>query len=120
MDNLFTLHCIAWQAGAPLLQEVRAAACEIGLLNQAEVAPDEMDERSRHALALGKTGRAIGCARITTDGQIGRMAVLPHEHRAQIEAALIEMLNDYLREKKLAKPTAVKTKRKSQSSRIGA
>lgn len=120
MDNQFTLHCIAWQSGAPLLQEVRAAACGIGLLNQVEVLPDEVDDRSRHALVLSKTGRAIGCARITPDGQIGRMAVLPHEHRAQIEAALIEALNDYLRENKLAKPAAVKTKRNSKSSRLAA
>jgi hypothetical protein len=114
------MHCIAWQSGAPLLQEVRAAACGIGLLNQSEVFPDEVDERSRHALALGTNGRGIGCARITPEGCIERLAVLPHEHRAQIEAALIEVLNDYVHENKRAKTSAVKTKLKSHSSRIGA
>ena len=120
MSNPFTMHCIAWQSGAPLLQEVRTAACGIGLMNQSEVLPDDMDERSRHALALGTNGRGIGCARITPEGRIERMAVLPHEQRTQIEAALIEVLNDYAHENKRAKTTVVKTKRKSQLSRIGA
>jgi adenylosuccinate synthase len=74
MRNPFTMHCIAWQAGAPLLQEVRAEACETGLLNQSEAIPDEVDERSRHALALGTNGRGIGCARITPEGRIERIA----------------------------------------------
>jgi GNAT superfamily N-acetyltransferase len=118
MDNQFTLHCIAWQAGAPLFLEIRLAACEIGLLSLDALLSDEMDDRSRHALVLGKTGRAIGCARLTPHGIIERMAVLPHEQRAQIEAAMIEALNDYARENKLTRNTAIKAKPKSQSSRL--
>lgn len=116
MQNPFTMHCIAWQAGAPLLQEVRAEACGIGLLNQSEVLPDEIDEVSCHALALGTNGRGIGCARITPEGRIERMAVLPHENRVQIEASLIEVLNAYAHENRRTRITAVKTKHKSQSS----
>ena len=103
MDNQFTLHCIAWQAGAPLLLETRVAACEIGLLKLDEALPDEQDECSRHALVLSKEGRAIGCARITPEGNIARVVVLPHEQRSQIKAAMIEALNDYARENKPAK-----------------
>jgi hypothetical protein len=119
MQNPFTLHCIAWQAGAPLLQEVRAAACEIGLLNQSEVIADETDDRSRHALALAENGRGIGCARITPEGCIERMAVLPHEHRIQIEAAMIEMLNTFIRENKRGRTLSVKAERNFQPSRLG-
>jgi len=120
MDNQFTLHCINWQAGAPLLLEIRLAACEIGLLSLEELLPDEMDDRSRHALVLSKTGRAIGCARLTPKGNIERLAVLPHEQRSQIEAAMIEALNIYARENKLAKNSAIKVKQKSQPSRLAA
>jgi hypothetical protein len=120
MDNQFTLHCIAWQAGAPLLLEIRMAACEIGLLSLDEVMPDEMDDRSRHALALSKTGRGIGCARLTPDGQIARMAVLPHGQRSLIEVAMIEALNDFARETKLVKKAATKSKPKSQAGRLAA
>jgi GNAT superfamily N-acetyltransferase len=112
------MHCIAWQAGAPLLQEVRAAACEIGLLNPIDVLPDELDMQSRHALALGTNGRGIGCARITPKGRIERVAVLPHEHRAQIEAALIEALNEYAHENKRAGTTATNLGRKALSGRL--
>lgn len=114
----FTMHCIGWQACAPLLQEVRTEACVIGLLNQSEVQPDEMDEQSRHALALGANGRGIGCARITPEGRIERVAVLPHPQRLQIEAALIEVLNDYTHENKREKTAAIMTKRNSKSSRL--
>ena len=120
MDNQFTLHCIAWQAGAPLLLEIRVAACEIGLLSLDEVMPDELDGHSRHALVLSKTGRAIGCARLTPEGHIARMAVLPHEQRSQIEVAMIEALNDYARENKRAGNAAMKAKPKTQPSRLAA
>jgi GNAT superfamily N-acetyltransferase len=120
MDNQFTLHCIAWQAAAPLLLETRLSACEIGLLSLDELLSDEMDDRSRHALVLGKTGRAIGCARLTPQGIIDRLAVLPHEQRAQIEAAMIEALNDYARENKRARNAAIKAKPKSQPGRLAA
>ncbi|MFZ2163817.1 MAG: GNAT family N-acetyltransferase [Sideroxyarcus sp.] len=120
MDNQFTLHCINWQAGAPLLLEIRLAACEIGLLSLDELLPDEMDDRSRHALVLSKTGRAIGCARLTPQGNIERSAVLPHEQRSQIEAAMIEALNEYARETKRARNTAIKAKPKSHAGRLAA
>jgi predicted GNAT family N-acyltransferase len=38
---------------------------------------DELDAVSTHFIARDDGGRAIGCARLTPDGRIGRMAVLP-------------------------------------------
>jgi hypothetical protein len=118
MDNQFTLHCIAWQSGAPLLLETRAAASAIGLLHMDEALPDDKDEYSRHALVLSKEGRAIGSARITPEGIIARVVVLPHEQRVQIEAAMIEALNNFARENKQEKNTARRSKPKSQSGRL--
>ena len=95
MQELFTVHSVPWQVGAQLFREVRAVAYELNLQSIAELLTDEMDEHSRHALALNESGRAIGCARITPDGTIQRMLVLPVARRTQIEAAMIEVLNDY-------------------------
>lgn len=100
MYNQLTLHCITWQAGAPLLQQVRVAACKAGLLTQIEAQPDEMDERCRHILALSKDGKSgIGSARISPNGDIERMVILPRdlesERRILIETAMTELLSDY-------------------------
>jgi len=91
MSTSFTFHCIEWQAGADLFRDVRIAACASGLLDATEMGADDMDEISRHALALTKGGRAIGCARLTPAGRIERIAVMPHEQRDQVENALIEV-----------------------------
>ena len=98
MHNQFTLHCIAWMAGAPLIKEVRAAACKAGLMGPAEAQQDELDERCRHALAISKDGYAIACARLTPSGKVERMAVFPGAQCMQIESALTELLSDYARE----------------------
>jgi hypothetical protein len=95
MNSSITYHCIAWQAGAPLLQEIRMAACRTGLIDEAEALPDEMDAQCRHALALSACGKIIGCARLMSSGRVDRMVVLPHEHQARIEAAMSEVLRDY-------------------------
>jgi hypothetical protein len=100
MDASFTLHCVSWNKGASLLQEVRASACEIGLLSPDEALTDEVDERCCHAMVLSESGKAIGCARIKPAGIIERMAVLPHENRTQIEQAL--QLAAWLQEKSLS------------------
>jgi hypothetical protein len=120
MYNQFTLHCIAWNEGAPLLQEVRAAAGKLGILNPKEVQADGLDERCQHGLALSKDGHAIGCMRITPEGCIERMAVLPQEDKKEIEAALMEMLNDYSREYRSKINRITKTRNESQTSRLAA
>lgn len=45
MQTQFTLHCIPWQARAPMLQQVRALACEIGLLSRSEAQTDLLPAR---------------------------------------------------------------------------
>ncbi|MGC2049570.1 MAG: hypothetical protein WA635_13300 [Gallionella sp.] len=117
MESAFTMHCITWQAGAPLLQEVREKASELGLINQSEAHADELDELFRHALALSKDGRAIGCGRITTDGRIERIIALPNEHREQVEATLIEVLNDFADQIGLVKAAIVDSKPEPRSGR---
>ena len=95
MKHKFTVHCINWHAGAALLNDVRVAAHTRGQLVTGENLTDDLDESSRHALALSDDGKVIGCARITPNWFIDRIVVLPLEGQGLIKAALVEMLGDY-------------------------
>jgi predicted GNAT family N-acyltransferase len=50
---------------------------------------DQLDAVSTHFVARDAEGRAVGCARLTPDGQIGRMAVLPARRGEGIGSALL-------------------------------
>jgi hypothetical protein len=105
MQNTFTIHCIPWTAGALLLQEIRVAARQMGLLENVVALSDDSDKQCRHALALSQSGGAIGCARISTDGQIDRLFVISQKQRSKIEAGLTEVLNDYAQQQKDRSPS---------------
>lgn len=80
MSLTFTVHNIPWQAGAPLLEELRWQAHLQGLLSERETHTDAQDKGSRHALALDDQGHAIRCARVTTVGEIERTVILLNAH----------------------------------------
>ena len=88
MQHSFTLHCVPWQARAPLFKEIRTSAYEMGFLTQAETQTDQADERCKHALVLNRIGKALGCARITPEGNAERLTILEHENRTELESAL--------------------------------
>lgn len=70
------IQLVTWQTHAARLKMVRT---EVFILEQhvpVDLEWDGMDETARHLLALNGAGEAIGCARLTGDGSIGRMAVL--------------------------------------------
>ena len=46
---------------------------------------------------LSANGDAVGCGRITADGHIGRVAVLPDWRNKRIGSAILEILVDYAR-----------------------
>lgn len=76
MKDNFEIKSVTWQTHAAPLKMVRA---EVFIQEQqvpVELEWDGMDETARHLLALNDDGEAIGCARLTGDGSIGRMAVL--------------------------------------------
>ena len=76
MKDKFAITAVSWQTHAAQLRLVRE---EVFIKEQhvpLALEWDGLDERAQHLLALGSTGEAIGCARLTGDGSVGRMAVL--------------------------------------------
>ncbi len=51
---------------------------------------DGLDDTALHLLAMAEDGSAIGCARILSDGSIGRMAVLPAWRKQGVGRALLQ------------------------------
>lgn len=76
MNDNFVIKQVTWQTHATHLKKVRE---EVFIQEQhvpVALEWDGMDETAQHFLALSDAGEAIGCARLTGDGSIGRMAVL--------------------------------------------
>jgi predicted GNAT family N-acyltransferase len=74
-DN-FVIKQVTWQTHAAPLKKVRE---EVFIKEQhvsIALEWDGMDEPAQHLLAVSVAGEPIGCARLTGDGNIGRMAVL--------------------------------------------
>lgn len=99
MSNPFTVHLISWHDGEPLLRAVREKVFIQEQHVPVELEWDGVDEICHHALALSSNGDAIGCGRITPDGHIGRVAVLPEWRRKRIGTAILEILVEYARSK---------------------
>ena len=95
MSNSFTVHLVSWHNGEPLLREIREAVFiqEQGVPVQLEW--DGLDEVSQHVLALSANGDAIGCGRITPDGKIGRIAVLPAWRGKRVGSTILEAVLNY-------------------------
>ena len=97
MSNPFTVHLISWHDGEPLLRAIREKVFIQEQAVPAELEWDGLDDSCHHALAVSSNGEAIGCGRITPDGHIGRVAVLPAWRRKHIGTGILEMLVDYAR-----------------------
>ena len=97
MNNPFTVHLITWHDGQPLLRAIREKVFMQEQGVSAELEWDGRDESCHHVLALSANGEAIGCGRITPDGHIGRVAVLPEWRMKHIGTAILELLVDYAR-----------------------
>ena len=97
MSNPFTVHLISWHDGEPLLRGIREKVFIQEQNVPAALEWDSLDTTCHHALALSANGEAIGCGRITPDGHIGRVAVLPEWRLKRIGTAILELLVDYAR-----------------------
>lgn len=104
----FTLHLVSWSDGEPLLRKVREAVFMREQGVPAELEWDELDESSRHVLALNAQGVAIGCGRIVPPvkggpAHIGRMALLPEWRGKGVGTAIMGHLLEYARSQRYAR-----------------
>jgi uncharacterized Fe-S cluster-containing radical SAM superfamily protein len=107
MEIKFTAHCVSWYAAAALIHDVRVAACENGLIDANERLIDVVDKSSRHAIVISTSGKLLGCARLTTKGQIDRIVILYHSSHDRIKTALIEILSDYAQITRMEVPIVI-------------
>ena len=93
-ERAFAVRVCRWPDAAPQLRKVRH---EVFVLEQRvpeTLEWDDADAQSLHALAVGASGDAIGCARLLPDGHIGRVAVLADWRRCGVGSALLSHLID--------------------------
>lgn len=76
MQHDFNVQKVTWQTHAAQLKAVREQVFIIEQQVPIDLELDGLDATAQHLLAINDVGEAIGCARLLSDGSIGRMAVL--------------------------------------------
>jgi predicted GNAT family N-acyltransferase len=94
----FDVRLAEWDGDAAALRSVRRDVFIVEQRVPESLEWDDMDARSRHALAYDGDGAAIGCARLLPDGHIGRVAVRAAWRKRGVGAALVTRLIDLARE----------------------
>ncbi len=94
----FTIRRAAWGPDTPSLREVRTRVFIEEQKVPKELEWDELDETCIHALAIADD-KPIGTGRLTTDGHIGRMAVLAEWRGRGVGAALLSHLMEAARDR---------------------
>lgn len=80
---------VSWSTHKDVLMALRL---QVFVEEQGIALTDELDPNDashRHFLAYDGSGQAVGCGRLTTDGQIGRMAVVQARRRQGVGATLL-------------------------------
>ena len=105
MTTAFTIRLLAWSEALPLARPVREKVFIDEQRVPLDLEWDEWDERCDHAVACDPHGHAIGTARLSPDGKLGRMAVLREWRGLGVGAALLKALLGRARERSMARVT---------------
>lgn len=92
MSTRFTVETVQWTQAQQALQQVRETVFVQGQGVPAELEQDGHDSDCQHVLARDSAGTPIGTARLSTDGKLGRMAVLDAWRGHGVGEALLDAL----------------------------
>lgn len=94
-----TVSFVAWAEAAPDLAHIRRRVFIEEQSVPESLEWDGLDETAKHVLARNQKGQAIGCARLLSNGRIGRMAVLQEWRGRGVARTMLEtMLADLRRQ----------------------
>lgn len=91
-SRTFAVRTCRWRDAEPALRFVRHTVFVVEQRVPDTLEWDAMDDRSMHALAVDDRGDPIGCARLLSDGHIGRVAVLMPWRGCGVGSALLHVL----------------------------
>ena len=98
----YTVRIADWPADEQRIRGIREAVFVIEQNIDHSLEWDNLDGQCTHALATDRAGADMGTARLLPNGQIGRMAVLASWRRRGVGTALLHILLDNARERRLA------------------
>ena len=90
----FLVRRARWALDAPALRRIREAVFVTEQKVPLALEWDDRDPDAEHFLAEDEEGNPIGTARLLTDGQIGRMAVLKSWRHQGVGSALLRAVLD--------------------------
>lgn len=97
-DNDIQIRVADWLSEKKDLADIRRRVFIEEQKVPVELEWDEFDDSATHFLAA-LSGKTIACARLKTDGQIGRMAVLEQYRKRGIGSSLLEFVLNTATEK---------------------
>ncbi len=97
----FTITTAEWEKHKPALREIRESVFIVEQKVPKQLEWDDNDETSLHVIATDTTGKCIGTGRITSEGQIGRMAVVCECRNTGVGSALLQRLIELASQQKI-------------------
>lgn len=94
---------VDWQEAQLELKRIRVQVFIVEQNVPVELEWDGLDPGARHVLAKNRNGEAVGTARLLSDGQIGRMAVLKEWRGLGVGSALLGALLQIARNRGFSK-----------------
>lgn len=95
----FSVHPASWEDDNAQLKFIREEVFVREQKIPEHLEFDDQDPQCYHVLALDNEDRAVGTGRLTVDGHIGRMAVLPAWRGHGIGVAILQALMDVARDR---------------------
>lgn len=104
-DFAFTVREADWHSDAGCLRAIRHEVFVVEQNVPAELEFEGDDDQHLHVIAINAQGDAIGAARLSATGKIGRMAVLKNARRKGAGSAMLDKLLAIAQSKGLQKVT---------------